>query len=255
MAMKGPRVLIALLFACATAAASAQWLNIRSAGIPRLPNGKPDLSAPAPLDADGKPSISGLWMPDPRYIGDIARDLKDVPFQPWAQELYRQRRANNSKDDPTGHCMVGGVPRNDAVPYPFRIYQLSGVTLVLYEAVHSYRQIFTDGRELPKDPNPAWLGYSVGKSEGNDFVVTSSGFNDEVWLDNNGHPATSQLRVTERFRRKDFGHMDIEITIDDVKAYTKPWSITLPLTLLPDTELLEYMCYENNRDVDHLVGK
>jgi hypothetical protein len=255
MLMKGRRILISLLFACVSAPASAQWLNVRSVGIPRLPNGKPDLSAPAPRDADGKPMISGLWMPDPRYIGDIAHDLKDVPFQPWAKELYAQRRANNSKDDPTGRCMVGGVPRNDAVPYPFKIYQLPGATLILYEAVHSYRQIFSDGRELPKDPNPAWLGYSVGKWVGNDFVVTTSGFNDEVWLDNNGHPATNQLHVTERFRRKDFGHMDIEITIDDSKAYTKPWSITLPLTFLPDTELLEYMCNENNRDLDHLVGK
>lgn len=253
--MKTRLILVALMLACAEAPATAQWLNVPTAGIPRLPNGKANLSAPAPLDADGKPTISGLWMPDARYIGDIARDLKDVPFQPWAEELYRQRRANNSKDDPTGHCMVGGVPRNDAVPYPFKIYQTPGVTLILYEAVHSYRQIFTDGRELPKDPNPAWLGYSVGKWEGSDFVVTSSGFNDEVWLDNNGHPATSQLRVTERFRRKDFGHMNIEIAIDDPKTYTKPWSVTLPLTFVPDSELLEYMCNENNRDVDHLVGK
>src|SRR5215831_14401637 len=111
MLMTSRRILIALLFACVSAPASAQWLNVRSAGIPRLPDGKPDLSAPAPRDADGKPMISGLWMPDRRYIGDIARDLKEVPFQPWARELYAQRRANNSKDDPTGHCMVGGVPR------------------------------------------------------------------------------------------------------------------------------------------------
>ena len=249
------RMLILALVAWAGTAAAAQWPNRPVPGTPRLPDGMPDLSAPAPRGTDGKPVISGVWMPTGGYIGNIARDLPDVPFQPWARELYLKRRANESKDDPTGRCMVGGVPRNDVVPYPFKIYQQSGVTLILYEAVHSYRQIFSDGREIPSNPNPAWLGYSVGKWDGNDFVVTTSGFNDEVWLDNNGHPATGQLRVTERFRRKDFGHMDIEITIDDPKAYTRPWTVTLPFKLLPDSELIEYMCNENNKDLEHMVGK
>ena len=127
--------------------------------------------------------------------------------------------------------------------------------MVLYEAVHAYRQIFTDGRPLPKDPNPNWLGYSVGRWEGDTFVVESAGFNDNVWLDNNGHPATESLRVTERFRRKDFGHMSIDVTIDDPKAYTKPWNVTLPLVLQPDTEMLEYICPENEKDYERLVGK
>jgi hypothetical protein len=117
----------------------------------------------------------------------------------------------------------------------------------MYEAVHGYRQIFTDGRDLPKDPNPTWFGYSVGRWEGNDFVVQTAGFNDMGWLDNSGKPATDALKVTERFRRKDFGHMDIEMTIDDAKAYTRPWTVTLPLTYQADTELLEYMCNENNK--------
>ena len=240
-----------------TSAASAQWLNYPSPNIPRTKDGKPDLSAPAPKTADGKPDISGLWEPPGAYIGNIAKDLKpgDVSFQPWAAELFQHRRDTLSKEDPTGWCVPGGVPRADVVPYPFKILTLPGVTLILYEAVQSYRQIFTDGRPLPKDPNPAWMGYSIGRWEGDTFVVESSGFNADAWLDNNGHPGTEALRVTERFRRKDFGNMNVEVTIDDPKAYTKPWTVNLPFKLLPDTELLEYICSENNKDLDHLVGK
>jgi hypothetical protein len=151
--------------------------------------------------------------------------------------------------------MVGGVPRSTAVPYPFKILNTTGMVVILYEAVHSYFQIFTDGRELPKDPNPQWFGYSVGRWQDDAFVVESAGFIDNVWLDNNGHPATENLRVTERFRRKDFGHMTVEVTINDPKSYTKPWTVTLPLLYQADSELLEYMCNENNKDIEHLVGK
>src|SRR5437667_8879627 len=227
-----------------------QWLKYPTPAIPRTPDGKPNLSAPAPKTADGKPDISGLWQPGAGYVGDIAKDLKpeDVPFQPWAGALYKQRRATNSKDDPTAACIVGGVPRSDLVPYPFQILQVPGMVVILYEAVHSYRQIFTDGRELPNyDPTPTWFGYSVGKWDGDAFVVETASFNDKGWLDNAGRPATESLRVTERFRRKDFGHMDVVITIDDPKAYTKPWTVTLPLTLRADDELMEYICDENNR--------
>jgi hypothetical protein len=243
------------LFTFTAAAAHAQWPRYSTAGVPHTADGKPDLSGPVPRTTDGKPDITGLWFPGAGYIGNIAKDLKSVPFRPWAAELYKQRRDNESKDDPTGRCLVGGVPRSNAVPYPFKIISTTGMVVILYEAVHSYRQIFIDGRPLPKDPNPAYFGYSVGRWDGDTFVVESAGFNDEVWLDNNGHPATAELRVTERFRRKDFGHMDVDITIDDPKAYTEPWRVTLPLTLLLDTELIEYMCNENNRDLEHLVGK
>jgi hypothetical protein len=241
----------------ASVCASAQWLGYKTAGIPRLPDGKPNLSAPAPKMADGMPDISGLWEPAEILIGDMAKNLKpgSVPFQPWAEELYKKRRATESKDDPTGWCVPGGVPRNNLVPYPYKIFNLPGEVVILYEAVQSYRQIFTDGRDFPKSPNPAWLGYSVGHWDANSFVVETQGFNDNVWLDNYGKPATENLKVTERFIRKDFGHMDIEITINDPKAYTKPWSIVQPLRLLADTDLLEYICVENNKDVEHLVGK
>jgi hypothetical protein len=240
--MNALSMLIAALF--------LQWLNYPTAGIPRTPDGKPNLAAPVPRTSDGKPDISGLWRPSPGYVGDITRGLESgsVPFQPWAETLFKQRRANDSKDDPTANCIVGGVPRSDLVGYPFKVLQSPGMVVILYEAVHAYRQIFTDGRAFPKEfSKPAWFGFSVGRWEGDTFVVQTEGFNDNVWLDNAGRPATSQLRVTERFRRKDFGHMDIQITIDDPKAYTKPWTITQPLALQPDDELLEYICNENNK--------
>jgi len=236
----------------------AQWIKYPTKGIPRLPDGKPNLSAPTPKTKDGKPDITGIWMPGPgTYVGNIAKDLKpeDIPFRPWAEALYKHRQETQSKDDPTGWCVPGGVPRSNAVPYPFKILNVGDEIVILYEAVHSYRQIFMDGREIPKDPNPNWLGYSVGRWDGDDLVVETAGFVENSWLDNGGHPGTSAMRVTERFHRRDFGHMDIRITIDDPKAYTKPWSLTLPLQFQPDTELLEYVCTENNKDLEHLVGK
>ena len=237
-----------------TASTSAQWLNHPTTGIPRTHDGKPNLSAPAPRTADGKPDLSGLWRPAAILIGDIAANLPpgSVPFQPWAEKLYKERRDSYSKDDPTARCIVGGTPRSDLVPYPFKVLQVPGLVVILYEAVHSYRQIFADGRELPKDPNPTWFGYSVGRWQGDMFVVDTAGFNDEGWLDNFGKPSTDQLRVTERFRRKDFGHMDIEITIDDPKAYTKPWTVTLRQQFAPDTELIDEICAEGERFVQKL---
>jgi hypothetical protein len=234
-----------------TAGLHAQWLRIPTAGIPRLPNGRADLAAPAPRTPDGRRALSGLWKPVPaRLIGDVTTGLppgQALPYQPWAEAVYKQRLANLAKDDPTSNCIVGGVPRSNFVPYPFKILEMPGIVVMLYEAIHSYRQIFTDGRSLPKDPSPAWFGYSVGRWDGDVFVVESAGFNDNVWLDNAGNPATESLRVTERFIRRDFGHMDIEVTVDDPKAYTRPWTVTQPLVYQPDDELIEYICDENNR--------
>jgi hypothetical protein len=237
--------------------APAQWFDIHTPGLPRLADGKPNLAAPAPRMTDGRMDISGIWQPATRMFINITGDSKsgELPLQPWAAALYKHRRDTESKEDPTGNCIPGGVPRSDAVPYPFKIVNSEKMVVILYEAVHGYRQIFTDGRELPKDPNPTWQGYSIGQWEGDDFVALTSGFNDHGWLDNGGHPATDALRVTERFRRKDFGHMDIVITVDDPKAYTKPWTVTEPFKLLADTDLLEYVCNENNKDLQHLVGK
>jgi hypothetical protein len=254
------RSVILCMLACGLASApfaSAQWFNIKTPGIPRLADGKPNLAAPAPKTQDGRPDLSGIWMPARPYFINIATDFKpgDLPFQPWAEALFKQRRATESKEDPTGNCIPGGVPRADSVPYPFKIVPSDKMVVILYEAIHMYRQIFTDGRELPKDPNPTWMGYSVGRWEGDALVVDTAGFKNEGWLDNDGHPASDALHVTERIRRKDFGHLEFQITVDDPKAYTKPWTVTLPLTLMADTELLEYVCNENNKDLQHLVGK
>ena len=229
---------------------AAQWLKVPTPGIPRTSDGRADLNAPTPRGPGGKPVLAGLWRPSGKLIFDITGGLKagtTIPYQPWAEALFKTRVADNAKDDPTSNCIVGGVPRSDFVPYPFKILEQTGQVTILYEAIHSFRQIFTDGRSLPKEPNPAWFGYSIGRWDGDVFVVESAGFNDNVWLDNAGRPAGEALRVTERFVRRDFGHMDIEITIDDPKTYTRPWNVTERLTLMPDAEIIEYICNENNR--------
>jgi hypothetical protein len=235
----------------------AQWLDFPRTGVPLLPDGKPNLSAPAPRTPDGKPDLSGVWETSPGYTGNVARDLKngEVSFQPWAAALYKHRQDTLSREDPQARCVLSGVPRENVVPYPFKILNTNGEIVILYEALHSYRQIFMDGRQLPKDPNPTWMGYSIGHWEGDTLVVASSGFVNNNWLDNNGHPGTEALHLTERFHRRDFGHIDFQMTIDDPRAYTKPWTVNLKFNLNPDTELIEYVCDENEKDVSHLVGK
>jgi len=246
----------ALVVSLICAPLSAQWLTYPTPGVPRLPDGKPNLAAPAPKTADGKPDLSGIWMTRPGYTGNIAKDLKpgEVSFQPWAAKLYQHRMDTSSKEDPQARCVLSGVPRENVVPYPFKILNTNGAIVILYEALHSYRQIFMDGRPLPKDPNPTWMGYSVGHWDGDTLVVESSGFVDNNWLDNSGHPGTEAMHLTERFHRPDFGHIEAQITIDDPKAYTKPWTVNLQF-LYTDTQLIEYVCDENEKDVGHLVGK
>jgi hypothetical protein len=232
--------------------ASPQWVKAPS-------KGKVDLSAPTPRAVDGHPDLSGIWEPlANRYLGNIAADLKDenVPYQPWAKSLFESRRdGSHSKEDPDANCLPQGVPKIDAAPAPWKIVQTPGYIVIVYEAFNLWRQIFVDGREFAKDLNPVWMGYSIGKWDGDTLVVESRGFNGKAWLDQLGRPSTDALHVTERFRRKDFGHMDIQITIDDPKAYTKPWTVTEPVHLSPDIDLLEFICSENNKDVEHLPGK
>jgi len=236
---------------------SAQWLNNPTPGIPRLPDGKPNLAAPAPKTPDGKPDLSGIWLTRGGYTGNIAKDLKpgEVVFQPSAEKLYKHRVDTQAKDDPQAYCVLSGVPREDVVPYPIKFLNAGNVIVILHEALHSYRQIFMDGRSLPKNPNPTWMGYSVGRWDGDTLVIDSSGFVENSWLDNEGHPGSESLHVTERFHRPDYGHLDLQLTIDDPKAYTKPWTVNLQFTAMPDTELIEYVCSENEKDLNHLVGK
>lgn len=244
------------LFCQAAPMASAQWLGLKDPSIPRTKDGKPDLFAPAPKRPDGTPDLEGMWLvPGLKYLINIAADLKEVPFQPWAAAEYQRRRDTRGKDDPNNYCLPSGIPEKDAVTSPWKIIQEPKLIVILYESRTIYRQIFMDGRELPKDPNPTWQGYSVGHWDGDTLVVETAGTNGKAWLDTNGHPVTDALKVTERFRRKDFGHMDLTITIDDPKAYTKPWTVVENPELQPDDELLEYICEENNRDVGHFVGK
>ena len=241
--------------AVAAASLTAQWLNYPSKGIPRTPDGKPNLSAPAPRKADGKPDLAGIWKGNPKYMINIAVDMKpdEMPFQPWAAAEYKRRRDTESKDDPSSRCMPLSIPLRSTITSPFKIIDTPGEIVMLYEGQRP-RQIFTDGRPLPEDLNPSWDGYSVGKWDGDDMVVESVGFNGKEWLDIYGHLTTEALRVIERFHRKDFGHMSLQITIDDSKAYTKPWTVNEQLTLMADTELLEAVC-ENNQDPAHMVGK
>ena len=250
------RAVIASVAAALGASLSGQWLNVPTPGAPRTKDGKVDLAAPAPRKADGMPDLSGLWQPASlRTLTSLDADGVNVPFRPWALEVFRKNQASDGKDDPDANCTFPGVPRVDSVPGPSKIVQNPGVTFILYEAFTTYRQIFTDGRALPQDPNPTWMGYSVGRWQGDTFVVESAGFNDKTWLDNAGHPHTEALKVTERFRRVDFGHLEIEVTIDDPLAYLRPWSAKVPLRLVPDGELLEFVCTENNKDLPHLVGR
>jgi len=236
---------------------SAQWkLNDKS--IPRGKDGKPILTAPAPRRADGKPDLTGIWIADPPKLRDATAGLKpgEVSMTPWAEAIYNQRKDGAlSAQDPDANCLPQGVPKIDATPLPFKIFQEPNVVVVLYEAFDQFRQFFMDGRELPKDPNPQWFGYSVAKWDGDTLVVESSGFNGKAWLDQVGHPSSESLRVTERFHRRDLGHMDIQATITDPIAYTKPWSFTQPLSLMVDTDLLELVCNENNKDLVHLPGR
>ena len=152
---------------------------------------------------------------------------------------------------PSERCLPHGIPDAMLPATPFKIAHTPGLKLILYEQESRFRQVFTDGRPLPVDPNPAWLGYSVGRWDGDTFAVETSGFNDRTWLDDSGHPHTDALRTTERFHRRDFGHLDLALTIDDAKAYTRPWSITIPFAILPDTELIENIC-ENEKDAARL---
>jgi len=241
---------VALSIGVSSTTGLAQWLNHPTPGIPRLPDGNPDFFAPTPRTADGKPDISGLWLPNTPYVVNAkggADPPGQVPFQPWAEAVYRERYDNFGIDDPSAYCIPGGVPRVNLIPYPFRIVNAPGRVVMLYEIYYLWREIFTDGRELPVDPNPTWMGYSVGRWEEDFFVVRSSGFNGKAWLDTEGRPTTDALQVTERFHRRDFGHMDLEMIVMDAKAYTRPWAIRVPLSFYADTEMLEYACAENNK--------
>jgi hypothetical protein len=258
--LRPPALILALL--ASAILAFAQWPRAASPKLPRTPDGKVNLNAPTPRAADGHPDLSGLWemyaeTDFPKLLVNLASGLKpgDVSFLPWAEALYKQRIETNGKDHPGAQCLPSGIPEKDMVPAPYKIVQTPDLIVFLYESRTIYRQIFTDGRPLPRDPNPAWQGYSVGRWDGDTLVVETAGFNGKTWLDMAGHPATESLHVTERFTRRDLGHMDLQVNINDPKAYTKPWTINAKIHLLPDDELIEHICEENNKAPGHMVGK
>jgi hypothetical protein len=245
---------LALVFVCAAAGtAAAQWIKVPVPGTPRTADGKPNLNAPTPRAADGKPDLSGIWKTDSmRYNENLLPPGTEAPMLPWAAEVYKHRVETQGYERPMTYCMPHGTPDAFTPPMPFKMIQTPGEVIVLFEEFHKYRQIHTDGRKLPEDPDPAWYGYSVGRWEGDTFVVETSGFKEGSWLDNNGHPHTDALKITERFRRTNFGRMELVVEVNDPKAYTRPWtSDTIHFNLMPDTELMEHLC-ENNRDLESL---
>jgi hypothetical protein len=240
-----------------SATTTAQWINYPTPGIPRLPDGKPNLSAPTPRTPDGKPDLTGIWRAgrtgEYGYDYNVAQTLKPEGVQPWAEALRLQRVQDFRKDSPLARCLPVSIPFLNFRGLS-RIVQTPGLIVILHESPNSpHRTIFTDGRELPKDPNPTWLGYSVGHWEQDTLVVDSAGFNDRGWLDVGGHPQTETLRITERFRRRDVGRLEYEMTLDDPKVFTKPLTLRADKTLAPDIELLEDIC-ENEVSKAHLAG-
>ncbi|MGB6943981.1 MAG: hypothetical protein WBE37_16395 [Bryobacteraceae bacterium] len=260
------------------AALLAQWPAYKAASAPRLPNGKINMDAPAPRTADGHPDLSGIWdrgmvsgAPPPVPANALGnnppkgpRPFQDLPslfpgglpLQPWAAELRKQRLADHSKDHPDAHCLPLNPVQLHSHPQPRKIIQTPDLVLILYEANDGIRQIFMDGRTLPNDdPDPWWYGYSIGHWEGDTLVVQTTGFKEPGWIDEEGTPITSAGRLTERFRRLNFGTLEIQITVDDPKTFTRPWTYTLHQRLMPDTELIEFVCLENNTSLKHLVGR
>jgi hypothetical protein len=244
-------VLLGVCLGALCGPANAQWIHHPTADIPRLPDGKPDLSAPAPRAADGKPDLSGIWA-SPDFCNLFCFDKKRAAeFLPAAQATFDQRRANNLKDSPNARCLPPGLPNMEFDQH--KIIQSHKELVILYEPRTMFREVFLDGRELPRDPNPSWMGYSVGHWEGDTLVVDVIGLTDRSWIAF-ADPHSESLKLTERFRRMNFGTMEMEITVDDPETYAKPWTFKASLKLIPDTELLEDVC-ENEKDVPHLVGK
>jgi len=292
--MKTPVSLVAAaMILAAPVELAAQWPAYPTLAVPRTPEGKPKLDAPTPRTADGKPDLSGLWV-NPRVAGgqppapvqpgapiqpavpaqpatpappasgppaptfrDVGAAFKDgLPFQPWALELRKKRQEQNSKDNPDARCLPMGFMQFHMHPQPRKIIQTPGLILIMYEANNGLRQIFMDGRSLPgPDVQPWWYGYSVGKWDGDTLVVETTGLRDGGWLDIIGSPQTDAARVTERFRRVNYGTMEIEVTVDDPKAYTKPWTVKFTQRIMPDAQLIEFICAENDTSPAHMVGK
>ena len=275
--------LAAILLLAMGAPVAGQWLSHRDPAIPRTRAGKPDLSAPVPRASNGKPDLSGVWQVEPtpsdemrqlfgdvnalsvpgddvltfsKYFLYVLADFKpeESPLRSEAAERFRRRNENRGTESPTANCLPPGIPGADLGPNPHKIVQTPGLIVVMYEGFGIHRQIYLDGRRLPADPNPLWLGYSVGRWDGDTLQVDTVGFNDKSWLDAFGHTHSEALHVVERFRRRNLGYMDVQLTVDDPKTYTKPFTIRFTDRLVPDSDIGEYFCSENERDRVHIAA-
>ena len=273
--MSDPRPVLVTLAGCVALAASlsAQWPAFVRADVPRNADGTPNLSAPAPRQPTGKPDLSGVWEsripPSGRLGGPMIPNVGDgppvatfvnagrnmqggLPYTPWAADLRKQRMATFSQDNPDANCLPVGFMQQHTHSQPRKIVQAKDDMLIAYEANGGLRHVLIDGRTLPaNDPQPWWFGYSTGRWMGDTLVVDSTGFRDGGWLDVNGTPLTDRARVTERYRRTSYGFMEVEVTVDDPKAYTRPWTVTIKQRLMPDDELIEFVCLENERSSRH----
>ena len=259
MSRSAARLALAIAFLAPSVPMAAQWLNYPSPGLPRMANGKPSLAAPAPRTSDGHPDLSGVWNKiSPKYKSNIAADLKPNEIQPWARKLVDERAENLQKDYMHEQCLPLGpgypTGADSTGAEQIKIVQTPNLIVILNPDL-TYRQVFMDGRSLEKDPNPDWMGYSVGHWDGDTLVVESNGFNDKTWLDHDGHPHTEALRMTERYTRRNIGNLDVEITLSDPAVYAHPWSIKVRAELAPDTEMIEFVCQEANKNQEHWVGK
>ncbi len=274
MRFRTAMAVIVVMSALASGSLSAQWPRHPQAGAPRTPDGQVRLDAPTPKTPDGKPDLSGVWETIRTGAGQVITGVDvpplqrtsqfwnigaglngDLPLQPWAAELRAKRVADNSKDNPDAHCLPIGITQLHNHPQPRKIIHTPSVIVILYEANGGIRQIFTDGRPLPNnDPQPWWYGYSIGKWEGDTLVVETTGFRDGGWLDVNGAPLTDAAKMIERIRRPNYGSLEIDVTVDDPKAYTKPWTaVTIRQRLLPDDELIEFVCAENEKSTQRFA--
>jgi len=284
--MHGRAIRIGMVFAVALAGAQGQWLNYPTQGTPRTRDGKPDLTAKAPRASNGKPDLSGVWHSEysppgeiqrlfgdelaryavlgddpqefPKYFLNSLVDFKpsESPLRPEFAELAHTNGEKKGTLAPVARCLPQGLPRADLTNYaPFKMIQTPTEIVVLYEIDNTFRQIYLDGRKLPQDAQPSWLGYSVGRWDGDTLIVDAAGFNDKSWLDVAGHPHSEALHVQERFHRRDFGHMELGVTIEDPKMYTRPWSFKVNLVLNADSDVLENICNENEKDRAHIGGQ
>jgi hypothetical protein len=274
---------LGIIVAGAAAPVSAQWLNYPTPGTPLNRDGKPDLTAKAPRVSDGKPDLSGVWKIEPpppgeyerlygpvgagAVVGDDARDQNkhffnlfadfkpgEEPLRPEAVAQTRKNLQDVIANSAGAHCLPFGLPNRYFNAIPFKIFQTPSELVMYFELDGAFRQIHTDGRKLPSDPFPSWMGYSAGKWEDDTLVVDSAGFNDKTWLDVRGHPHSEALRVRERFHRRDFGHMDIEATVDDPVMLTKPVTVKFTVLLIPNSDILETFCSEGERDQGYTRG-